>query len=274
MEKSIEKRKNMQEKENENNSDVEIENKKDNLQEKWDNVVNKIEMTADAEGYEIDKGIKEVVIALNALEINTGQSCEGHADSGFSSPWVRIEAPNEPEERFINQNIVFEKVSKKYGMPTEETRRMYNMNAYWEAMHECSKNGETEEFKKWKKESEKLLYVIKEILNDFYESREVSDELKIKTDSETIDDMAEGSFEIFNGGNDHRIVSDEIFSQEEKDALGSRIEKYRSEMKAFSEFLKSKFFSEGEDYIDKKRKKIQEKIDAIRLDEIRNDVLL
>jgi len=126
-------------------------------QEKWDKVKREIENAADAEGHGIDEGIKEPVIALNAFGINTGQSCEGHTIGGMGAPWIRIEAPNEPEERFNGWNETFENVAQKYNTPAEAVKRMDNMDAYWEAFHECEKNGESEEFQKWSEESGKLL---------------------------------------------------------------------------------------------------------------------
>ncbi|HAV11689.1 MAG TPA: hypothetical protein DCX32_04090 [Candidatus Moranbacteria bacterium] len=241
-------------------------------QYEWDKIANEIEGTVDAEGQGIDEGIKDIVIALNAFEINTGQSCEGHADSGFSAPWVRVEAPNEPEERFNGQNSVFEKVAKKYDISVEETKRMHNMDAYWEAMHECAEKGETEEFIKWKQESEKLLYLIKEILDDFYEGRKVSDELRIRTDAKNVEDMPEGSFEIFSGGSDYKIVNEENLTLEEAKALDSRMQKYRGEMNAFGEFLRGKFFSEGRKYLTERMKKAQEKIDAQRIKKLQENL--
>jgi len=104
-------------------------------QNQWAIVINTIENTADKEGYRIDEGIKDAVIALNALQINTGQSCEGHVERGISAPWIRIEAPNEPEERFIGQNKAFEEVAQKYKMPLDQAKRMFNLDAYWEAIH-------------------------------------------------------------------------------------------------------------------------------------------
>jgi len=240
-----------------------------NTHDKWDMVTNKIENTADIEGYRIDEGIKEAVIALNAFEINTGQSCEGHVDNGMSAPWIRIEAPNEPGERFVGQNETFEKVAKKYNMPVEEVKRMFDVDAYWEAMHECKDNGETEEFLKWKSASEKLLYTTKEILKDFYNNREVSDAVKIKVDTENIEDMSGGSFEIFNGGDDYRDINDIKLSKEEKESLGKRLEGYRKEMQELAGFLKDKFFNQGDEYIREKRSKAQEIIDQEKMNKIK-----
>lgn len=244
-------------------------NKASEAQHKWDKVKSEIETAADSLGYKIDAGIKDPVVALNAFEINTGQSCEGHLDSGMSAPWIRIESPNEPEERFINQNEIFEKVAKKYNMPVEEAKRMFNVDAYWEAMHECANNGETKDYQKWKEESGKLLYTTKKILDDFYKNRQVSNNIKIKVDTESMEDMAGGSFEIFNGGKDYRDIGDEKLSPDEKEALDKRLKEYRKEMTVLSEFMKGKFFVEGESYVNNIRKKIQEDSDQKNIEKIR-----
>ena len=247
----------------ENESDKKIE-----TQNKWYKVNNEIENTADSLGSKIDEGIKDSVIALNAFEINTAQSCEGHLDSGMSAPWIRIEAPNEPEERFIDQNETFKKVAEKYSITFEEAKRSHNDDAYWEAMKECSEKGETKDYQKWREESEKLLYTTKEILDDFYKNRQVPDDIKIKVDTKSMEDIAEGSFEIFNGGKDFRDINDINLSEEEKKSLGNRLNEYRKEMDAFANFLKEKFFSEGENYVNDKRNKAQEKIDQEKIDKI------
>lgn len=257
----------------------EYEGKKENesdetpeSQKKWDKVKDAIENSADSLGLEIDEGIKNPIIALNAFEINTDQSCEGHLDSGKSAPWIRIEAPNEPEERFINQNETFKKVAEKYNMPLEEAKRMFNPDAYWEAMKISAANGETKDYQKWREESGKLLYVTKDILNDFYKNRQVSEDIKIKIDTESADDMAEGSFVIFNGGEDYRDINDVQLSEEERKSLEQRLSEYREEMQAFAEFLKNKFFSEGESYVNSKRNKAQDKMDQEKIQKIREKV--
>jgi hypothetical protein len=250
------------------NKETKISSQKKLPQEKWEEVREEIKNAADAEGHRIDEGIKEPIIALNALEINTVQSCEGHdgfTESGKSAPWIRISAPNQPEEKFIGQNDAFEKVAKKYNMSVETVKKMDNADAYWEAMHDCSKNGETSEFKKWAEESERLLYTVKEVLNDFYESRRVPENVKIKVDAENPDDMPEGSFQIFNGGDDYRDISDIELSDGDRMDLGKRIEAYRGEMKEFADFLKDKFFQEGPDYILKIRRIAQEEIDQNKI---------
>jgi len=248
---------------------IENETKKEDIaQNKWDKVKSEIENTADAEGYKIDEGIKDPIVALNALEINTSQSCEGHIDGGKSAPWIRITAPNKPEEMFIGQNETFEKVAKKYNIPLEEAKTQSNTAANKEAIEEYKLNGVTKDFQKWEEESGKLLYITKEILNDFYKDRQVPDNIKIKIDTESLEDMTEGIFEIFNGGEDYRDINGIELSKEEKESLAERLPEYRNEMQALSDFLKEKFFSEGEGYINGKRKIAQEKIDQEKIKKI------
>lgn len=250
-----------------------IEQKETNLaQQKWENACKEIENITDSLGHHIDKNIKETVVSLNVLNINTAGSCEGHIDSGMSAPWVLIAAPNEPEERFIGQNEVFEKVAIKYNMPIEEAKRMFNVDVYWEAIHGCIANGETKDYEKWKKESEKLLFITKEVLSDFYKDRNVPDNIKIKVDSENLEDMAEGSFEIYNGGEDHRNIYNIELSKEEKDSLSNRLNEYREEMQIFAKFIKDKLFSEGENYIINIKNKVQEKIDKEKIGKIRERI--
>ena len=218
-------------------------------QEAWNKVKSEMVHTGDVLGRGIDEGIMESVIALNVFKINTIQSCEGHIDEGVSAPWIRFAAPNEPNERFVGQNEIFEKVAEKYKMPVEETKRMFNMDAFWEAYGECEKNAETEDFKKWKLESVKILHLIKAILDDFYSNREVPDNIKIKVSAESLEDMTGGFFEISNGGEDNRIINGIKMSEEEKESLSKRLIMYREEMMVFANFLKEKFFSVGENYV-------------------------
>lgn len=63
-------------------------------QKKWRALVKKFSKTGDKLGNGIDKGILETVVALNALGINTRQSCEGHLKWGTCAPWVDVKAAN------------------------------------------------------------------------------------------------------------------------------------------------------------------------------------
>jgi len=205
---------------------------------KLDRIRWEVESWVDANGMGIDRNIKETVIMLNALDLPTSQSCEGHIDSGIPVPWVRIEAPDEPEERFIGQNAAFEKVAKKYNITLEEAKRAKIGAAYWEAMKECSKNDETEEYKKWLVENKILMDKTKKLLGEFYKNREVDPKVKLKIYE------LQGSFEVHNGGADYKpiIEAEKKLSEQEKKARAEKLEKYRAEMQEFTKFLKDKYF--------------------------------
>lgn len=217
---------------------------RDEKEAKLERIRKKVETWTDAEGLGIDKGIKETVVILNALDMPTVQSCEGHIkEGGRPYPWVRIEAPNEPEERFIGQNKAFEDVAKKYSMKLEEAKRSFNPDAYWEAMHSCKNNGETEAFKQWNKGNEKLIKRFKKLLKEFYQNKKVDKEVKIK-----VDRFADGRFEFFSGDEkSEEIKGKKDITAKEKELLAANLVKYREEMNSFTEFLKDKYLGQPQE---------------------------
>ena len=66
------------------------QNKKDKIKQ----LTNQLRQTTDSLGMPIDPGIFNTVVYLNALNITTAASCEGHLDHGIAAPWVDIRTPN------------------------------------------------------------------------------------------------------------------------------------------------------------------------------------
>ncbi len=211
------------------------ENQEKNL--KLEEIRQEVENIGDRLGRPIDEGIREAVVMFKANELPTSDSCEGHVERGLPVPYVEVSAPNEPEERFIGQNEAFEKVAKKYNITVEETKTSKIDEAYWEAMKECSQNEETEEYKKWNKENEKLLAKGRNLLEKFYKERQVEPNIKLQIEEGV------GNFIIHNGGEDYKPVIEEEreFTEEEKKVRAEKVEKYRAEMKKFTKFLKDKY---------------------------------
>jgi hypothetical protein len=58
----------------------------------WQDLERTYARTIDGLGKHIDPGIMDVVVALNANDIHTTASCEGHLDWGTPYPWVDIGA--------------------------------------------------------------------------------------------------------------------------------------------------------------------------------------
>lgn len=201
----------------------------------WEAKLKELDEIGDANGLGLDKHIKEVVAAFNVNGFNTGQSCEGHTDSGYGAPWIRVEAPNEPEERFIGERKIYEDVAKKYGVSYEDVRRANNQEAWIEAVKLCNKQEEAPEFKVWRKESEKLRDRINELVNEFYKERKVGPETHVHVEEVG----AQGDFRVRNGGDDYNLV--ERMKESQKKGLDERLQKYREEIQAFGQFLKNKF---------------------------------
>lgn len=213
---------------------------KNEKETKWEMKEKEIEKIRDVCGEKIDEGIKETVIALNLLELPTRSSCEGHLDHGISAPWVEISAPNEPEERFIGENKIFQEIAKKYNLSLEEVKKGNDLKIYFEAFRKASKNKETLEYKKWRKENKKLKEKAKILLNEFYKNREVPQNIKLK-----ITEYDSGIFRIHNGGKDYKPIFEDEFkklSDRKKEELSKRLQRYQEEMKEFAKFLKKKYF--------------------------------
>lgn len=173
---------------------------KSEKEEKWEKERLEVDRLADGVGYGIEEGIKEAVIALRVSGIMTDQSCEGHLNNeeegGESFPWIRVYAP-EPEGWD--------------GSDGEEKKRME---------------------KEWKIENLKQQKLVMDLLEEFYEKREVEFDARLNFRYVGIF----GGFILQSFGGDMM----ELLSPEEKK---EKFNLYKKEMKDFTEFLKNKYFS-------------------------------
>jgi len=219
-----------------------VESVKSQKETEWENKKKEIESWYDGEGYGIDEKIKDTVVAFNMVGLPTGASCEGHLDWGYSYPWVEVEAPDEPDQRFIGQEKIFQKVADEYGLSLEEIKKGENNEAYFKALEEAAENGETPEYEEWRHKNQELMKKASEFLDEFYMARKAPENIKLEISEDT-----EGSFRINNNsGEDTRPASKEKFEKltdEQKIELSQRLEQYQSEMKEFTKFLKDKYFS-------------------------------
>ena len=206
----------------------------------WEKTRKEVDEIGDRLGLGIDRGIKETITAFMVNKFPTSSSCEGHIDGGIPTPYVEVSAPNEPEERFIGQNEAFEKVAKKYNLTVEEAKRGKVMDAYWEAIKECARNEETDDYKKWDEENKKLQVNAEKLLEEFYQERKVEPNVKLQ-----IEEIV-GCFRIHNGGKDYDdlIDTNEEVSEERKGERAEKLVIYKKEMDDFTQFLKIKFFEE------------------------------
>lgn len=203
-------------------------------------IKDEVDIVGDRLGYPIDEGIKETVVFLKALGISTTGSCEGHTDSGLPWPWVGIAAANEPEERWENQNSIFEKIAQKYNIRGEDVKNpnMDTMDAWQEAMIAASKNPETADYKNWGEKNKALHNKTVDLLREFYEKENRDSKTKI-----SVGDFHGGNFRISSADakTTLRIMRDEL-SKDEKEKLNLEIPSRQAEMKEFTEFLERKYW--------------------------------
>src|SRR4051794_2537985 len=89
----------------------------------WQRKLHDIETVRDALGRPLDSGVKEIVAALNIIDIPTSASCEGHIDRGKGAPWLEVGAANRPAERFQGERAIFQEVADRYGVTYEDVSR-------------------------------------------------------------------------------------------------------------------------------------------------------
>lgn len=204
--------------------------------ELWTEKTKEINHTVDFWGLGIDDQIKDTVVVLNLLGLNTTASCEGHLDKGLLTPWVDVAYPNEPKIQYIGQKEIFQQFAEIFNMPLPEFERGFGGLGYRLALFIASTKGETEEYKEWACLSDTLGETIEKYLKEFYENNEVNDFVRINTT------LYFGRWWIWCGENILEPMFEvNLYSQEYAQYL---LSKRQAEMKAFTEFLKRKYFLE------------------------------
>lgn len=212
----------------------------ENTQERmWREKVEKVGKRFDRVGGEMDPGIIEAVAALNIHGIPTSGSCEGHPDRGIPSPWIGIEAENRPDERYNNQNKIYEEVAQKHSITVEMLRDGKHDKEWYEACLACDASGETEAYKLWLVENVKLRNRVEELILEYKKQQGE------KSSSTVLITHGYGPFRIFTGGRDYneRVRSIKELSGAEKEALALRLPEHQAEMRRFADYLKQKYFS-------------------------------
>lgn len=198
-----------------------------------------VDTLADAVGNPLDEGIKETVAVLNAADIPTEQSCEGHDDpeQGRPYPWVRVALDGEPAERFIGEQAAFEAAARENGVTVEDLRRGSPEAVYVKVITEVSENDETPEYLAWTEKNLTVQTRVQSLLDEFYAERAVPDDIRLVIDSGV------GGFEIrSNQENNNQVIFREI-SPEEFAMVVAKLKDRQQEMIAFSDFVREKFIN-------------------------------
>lgn len=197
-----------------------------------------IDQWKDPCGKRVDEGIRETLIALNAMGIHTTSSCEGHLDSGLPKPWVQIEHPEAPIWQFVGQREVFENVAEKYRISLHDVRYATdgNEDAWSEAVANTPTTEETPEFLAWSEQNQSLLDRIGKLVEEFNSGRTTPKKFRLAVKihpGNCAQLMATGNHEW---AEDRKRVSAEKFCR-----ISGLLAKHQAEMKAFTEFLMKKY---------------------------------
>lgn len=176
--------------------------------DRWNTAAARIEKTIDKLGLHIDAGIKEAVIALSVCDIETTASCEGHLEHGIAAPWIDIRAKEMTE---LSEKI-------KAAESKKEAEKISGDNA--------------ENIERAKEKHMELMKKTMGLLEDFYKDRHVPFDARLFLDSRPA-----GA----------RLQSQGTFLQktEAEATKKAKLLEYQKEMRAFTEFLKNKFFEKN-----------------------------
>jgi hypothetical protein len=223
----------------------------DSKKKDWERRLKELENVVDGLGHPIEDGIKEAVVALNMLQFPTSGSCEGHDDWGLPTPWVQMEAANEPQYKFEGEAELWKSILEELNIKPEEVERN-SPNFDWEKLGETNQAffdklppdiPYTKEFSAWVANNENMVQSLQELIEEFYS--QADDNRKERVALMTIGHSMPRVF-----------VSDEMYEPDEQivrakrtgedisvEGILFRLEKRREEMNRFMIFLKKKIFS-------------------------------
>lgn len=185
-----------------------------NKDKKLEQIRKNIEKTTDGMGMGIDSGIVDSVLYLNALGINTSQSCEGHIGWGLPGPWIDVR-PNSKKFRFNQKQST--KLMDKAMEDEKKGVSQKIIDKIFIKRRKYAKIVDGYVFREYKK--------VLELLKLFYENRKTTFEVRLI---------------LANG----RIQSQglEVSTLENKKIQKENLIKYQKEMLDFTEFLKLRYF--------------------------------
>ncbi len=188
-------------------------------QAKWDKATEKVEAITDKLGKGIDEGIKETVVAFHVFDIPTDMSCEGHIDWGVASPWIDV-SPLSREQR-----EVFIEKSREIDAVIEAEEAIDTHSPKLDGLYEESRRVGSE------RDKAVLLTVkhLSDLLTEFYFERAVDFDSRI-------------TLKIGPWSTRLQCEGAELQKIAEPEAKAENLRRYQSEFKAFTEFLKEKYF--------------------------------
>lgn len=214
----------------------------------WDEKRVEVDKIVDALGYPVDGKIREAQTACEVMGLPVIASCEGHVKPGkMAAPWVEIAAPGEPDEKFENENELYQPIAKKCGVSLREVKaevHTWGDQADWheeavEAAKEAQKRDYSEAYKDWTDKNGKLHEKASQLVKEFYENQQ---ELLPEDVVIQVGEAEDDKFRIYNGGQELNFTPEGL-SADKKSKWEENLKRYQAEMDRFTAFAKEKFFS-------------------------------
>jgi hypothetical protein len=172
-------------------------------------------------GKDIDPGIFETVVILNLLGIPTTQSCEGHLEHGTGAPWVDIEDTSASAQ----SKEVGQLFSKAAQAQREQTHSVEEIIHLFDQAHQA------------RQAVKQIHLAVRQRLIDylaaFYKNRHVPYDVQLVIQSRD----TTGRSRLESQGADFQEIAPPEIKQR-------KLLEYQEEMRAFTAFLKEKYFSE------------------------------
>lgn len=187
-------------------------------EQRWQEMVTRVDKITDRLGKPVDAGIKETVIVLNLLGFPTTMSCEGHAERAVGGPWVDMRP--EGVEALKEQ---WRQAERACQTAEEEKRPPKEMEGFYQTLREARKELERPVLQ--------LAGRLMAYLIAFYQERMVSHDRRL---------ILHNSFASF------RLQSHGVFLQEIADVAQreAKLLEYQEEMRTFTAFLKACYFTD------------------------------
>ena len=184
--------------------------------EHWHTTAEHFKKVTDGIGMHIDEGIFDLVVTLNALGINTRQSCEGHLDRALPYPWIDIEKTSGCEQQEKEWESAKQKLKE-----AKKKKENEELDPYYDEFHRAR-----DALVDCRLEEPQQLYVL---LNEFYASHQIQyDSILI------IEEWANGLGRLY--------PHDGIFQGRRNDReRKEHLEQYQHEMNDFTDFLKTTY---------------------------------
>ncbi|MEI6296572.1 MAG: hypothetical protein WCO84_02900 [bacterium] len=219
-----------------------IEEKKKKKEEAFNKTIKRLDDVVDGIGNSMDQEIKETVTYLLLLGFNTTGSCAGHTTGrSFAFPYINI-APLDNQQLVYNEarKKITNEICSKYNLTkiqlVEEVNTLADEEFIDKLVELDETLGKTTEYKNWFKEFMAMGSKIDELLLEFYNSKNTTDNLDI---------IKQGS-----GFNEHgsvwrvesRFSNKKRRERETKPITIEEVQEAQEEMQKFTQFLKEKYF--------------------------------